>query len=207
MLKLFKEKFIFSQIVYSYIDNQIDVLPHYQPYQRYSYDEDLYKIEKEEEEEFTNFWRKFINIPYSTTYSLYRFHLADYRPYSMDTYIDYVESLESLLVPDGDEGNISKKFKNRGASILANVESKNKIKKNLFELYDRRSTIVHGKEKMTDIEKWTTEDWKAPIKLIRCYDRKIIKYVVDKNILDFDERKSEMKRIYDQNTTTDLMEA
>jgi hypothetical protein len=118
ILKLFKENFIFSGIVYSYVNGRLDILRHYNPYMHYTYDDNKYTIFENNEKKLKVFWsQSFDDMPYATFFPLYRFNLADYRAYSMESFVDYVESLEGILVPD--KNLITKKFQERGAFILS----------------------------------------------------------------------------------------
>jgi hypothetical protein len=193
ILKLFKNNFIFSGVVYFYPNGRIDILRHYNPFMCYTYDTDMYTISQEEEKKFIAFWTKSFDAPYNTFFPLYRFHLADYRPYSMDSYVDYVESIEGILVPD--DNSISKKFRERGAAILSYVDNGNRdeYEIKLKKAYERRSIIVHGKESMEKIQNMSGEDWIEPIREIRDYNRRIIKFIISENLFDYKKRRQRMK--------------
>jgi len=203
ILKLFKDNFIFSGVVYSYSNGRPDILRHYNPYMHYTYGKDQYTIFEEDEKELEDFWSKSADeIPYVTFFPLYRFNLADYRVYSMDSFVDYVESLEGILVPD--KNSISKKFQERGAYILSLEDEYNSIdfyKKDLRNAYDCRSTIVHGKKKMEEIEAMSKDDWKEPIKNLRNYNRIILKFIIVEKLFDYEKRKQRMKKIFDEPTS------
>jgi hypothetical protein len=77
----------------------------------YTYSANEYTIFEDDERKLKDFWsQSFKDMPYTTFFPLYKFNLADYRVYSMETFVDYVESLEGILVPDKDL--ISKNFEN-----------------------------------------------------------------------------------------------
>lgn len=197
ILKIYKDNFIFSGVVYPLSNGRPDILRHYNPYMHYTYNSDIYTISQEEEKKFIDFWCKSFDVPYNKFFPLYRFHLADYRPYSMDSFVDYVESLEGILVPD--ENSISKKFRERGAFILSseNNENSKNYKKTLEIAYNLRSTIVHGKKDMNKIQNMSSKDWIAPIRKIRDYNRRIIKYIIFEDLFDYEKRKQRMKDIFD----------
>ena len=201
ILKLFKEYFIFSGVTYQYSNRHVDPLVHYQPFQRYTYDDNAYTVLENEENSFLNFWNDFYKAPYNTLYPFYRFHLADYRPYSIDCYVDHVASIESLLVPDGNDGKITKKFQKRGAYIINHESSANfrDCERYLRKAYDLRSDIVHGNKQMDKgVATKSRDDWKDDIKKIRNYNRMIIRYIIKNGLCDFEKRKSKMKTIFDQ---------
>lgn len=130
VFKLFKDQLVLADYIFSETC-LIDRLPHYVYWEYEARKDPIFHLSLEEENEFHNFWKEFIEVN-PGNFSVYRFHLADYRPYLRDRLVDYVESLEVLFVPDSDEGEIAKKFRSRGSSILG-LEKEEKERKTLFE--------------------------------------------------------------------------
>ncbi len=189
IFKLFKDKLVFSQSVY-YRD-QHDLLPHYVHWIDKDRDKSIYKIEMIEETEFQSFWGKYFELD-PTNFAIYRFHLADYRPYLQDRFSDYVESIEYLLVPDSAGGKISYKFRQRGSIIIGrndNPEDKERIFSNLEEVYNLRSAIVHGdSDRVEKITNKRNKSWEDVTKPVREYCRDMIKYFLRANCL-YDNKK------------------
>jgi len=108
-----------------------------------------YFLGANEEATFADFWREFETIE-TKNFAVYRFNLADFRPYLRDSYVDYVEALEFLLVPDySGRGSISPKLSRRGGLILGLDKSfaeRKSISTRLLTEYRLRSALVHGDE-------------------------------------------------------------
>lgn len=63
--------------------------------------------------------------------------------------MDYVESLEHLLVPDSGDGEIGYKFRTGETLILGrekDSKDRNRVYNNLKTAYEFRSAIVHGED-------------------------------------------------------------
>jgi hypothetical protein len=140
---------------------------------------EVYCLRGDEQAEFERFWRELGGMK-PASFPLYRFTLADFRPYLYDRFVDYVESLECLLVPDSREGEMRYKFASRGAVVLDWSEDHNERKEIYHELkdaYDIRSDIVHGnvpdETKLTLGETRVTK-WEDANRIVREYDRKAI---------------------------------
>jgi len=87
-----------------------------------------YYMTLDEEKRVGSFWREHIPIN-SKNFAVYRFYLADFGPYLRPSRVSYVESLEHLLVPDSEGGEIAYKFRSRGALILGQDEQPTERKK------------------------------------------------------------------------------
>ncbi len=194
VFKLFKDSLVLSKIVV--IGTKIDYLPHYTHWIDQDRGVPLYHLSKNEEPEFCKFWEGYIEIN-PINFAVSRFNLADYRAYSTDRFVDYVESLEYLFVPDSGEGEISYKFRIRGTLILGIDKSSKKRRRifdNLKEAYSLRSAIVHGNQKKID-KYLRNRTWEDVIKPIRCYAREAIKYFYREGCLDnSDDRKKLIER-------------
>lgn len=207
LFKLFDDKFIFSNTVSRYIDNKLkerDTLPNFQPFEHRTYDAGPYLLETRDEDKFREFWARLIDMPYDTTYALQKFNLADHRPYCIDCFLDYVASIESLLVPDEEEGSPTTKFCNRGAIILCDDENKKSKGKYISNTYSLRSDIIHGNERVKEVWSWEVgNEWKDHINQIRKYNRLIIRYIIKDNyelLGDVDKRKKKMQDLFNPTT-------
>jgi hypothetical protein len=176
VFKLFKDSLVLANLVFG-ADRLLDQLPHYVHWLDKHRGLPVFKLSKSEEVEFIRYWSEFIDVP-PENFAVLRFHLADYRAYSRDRYVDYVESLEYLLVPDSDEGEIGYKFRSRGCLILGengDASDRERIYKELREAYSLRSAILHG-----DVEKESKTvrngRWEDKLQPIRHYDRQAIRY-------------------------------
>jgi hypothetical protein len=131
-----------------------------------------YYLSEKDEAEFRTFWKEFDSLEMSS-FPVYRFHLAEIRPYLRDRFSDFIESLEYLLVPDSGEGEIAFKFRLRGALILSPPENRREVYENLRDSYDLRSAIVHGNTNREGelIRKRAWEEW---IDLVRDYNRRVL---------------------------------
>lgn len=165
-----------------------------------------YRLKTSEEILFPAFWRKHIHIK-PKNFAVYRFHLADFRPYLRDCLVDHVESLEYLLVPDSNEGGIGHKFRTRGCLILSDSMSPS-VRKRTYERlrdeYAMRSALVHGDEK--DVQKLLpklakSRKWKDALPPIRHQVRKAIRYFFQKKCLDNVEKRKELVRALERDLT------
>ena len=172
IFKLFKNSIVKSNIVLITLNGKTEARfwRHYVHYSRVA--TPPYYLGESEEEDFKKFWREFGSIDMSN-FAVYRFHLAEIRPYLRDRFTDFVESLEYVLVPDSGEGEIAYKFRIRGALILSPPDNREAVYNNLKDAYDLRSAIVHGNAKREDelMRKRTWEEW---IDLVRDYSRQVL---------------------------------
>jgi hypothetical protein len=180
IFKLFKDGLVKSNIVFVQNRGKINSLL-WRHYVRWTHPETkvpAYILKRVEEPFFRKFWREFTSIDV-TNFAVYRFHLADFRPYLRDRFADYVESLEYLLVPDSGEGEIGYKFRTRGALTLSSPKGRGRVYEDLDDAYDLRSAVVHGvSEREAKIlrNRGDTEikGWEEMIRLTRNYDRRLI---------------------------------
>jgi hypothetical protein len=189
VFKLFKDSLVFSNVVvFGDPPSRAYGLRHYKPWSRVPIER--YSLADSEMKHFVDFWKRFIGMN-PGSFPVYRFHLADFRPYLRDRVVDYVDSLEYLFVPDSGEGEISYKFRSRGTLLIGydkDSESKEKIYEELKRAYALRSAIVHGNaDKESQLLKDTT--WEDEIGPIRCYDREAIKFFFLADCLDDSERR------------------
>lgn len=128
IFKLFKDAFITSQFVLKK-QNDIyiidDFIPHYIPWNINDLEIHKYCLKSDEESKFCDFWKEYRVIDYSN-FAVNRFHLADYRPYQQDRFIDYVLALEHLFVPEQGSGEISYKLRSRACIILGDKQPPDK---------------------------------------------------------------------------------
>lgn len=195
VFKLFKDSIVLSHVVIvGDPPSTVHEMRHYIPYSRLPIY--TYSLREGEDTEFAKFWTEFSRLN-PRNFAVYRFHLADFRPYLADRFVDYVESLEYMLVPDsgGREGEIRYKFSSRGTLILApNAEAdmREHLYRGLQHAYDLRSGIVHSgaSGESTDMP---LED---VIHLVRWHDREAIKFFFRADCLDRtkDYRASLLKR-------------
>jgi hypothetical protein len=190
VFKLFKDCLVLSNVVYMGRD-KFDSLPHYTHWIDKDRGVPLYYLSQEEEIEFCAFWDDFFEIN-AGNFAVSRFHLADYRANSADRFVDYVESLEYLFVPDSGESEIAYKFRQRGCMILGlngTPEKRKGILDALKDAYRLRSTIVHGGDfgKYIKGKKW--EDKLSPI---RNYAREAIRFFFRQGCLDDAKKRKEL---------------
>jgi hypothetical protein len=199
VFKLFKDSLVLSNFVFG-VNGLIDSPPHYTHWLDEHRGLPKFNLSQSEEVEFAKFWKEFVDLP-PGNFAVFRFHLADYRAYSRDRYADYVESLEYLLVPDSDEGEIGYKFRSRGCLILGEDGSpgeRERIYTDLKEAYSLRSAIVHG-----DTEKENklvpNGRWEDKLQPIRQYDRQAIRYFFRARCLSDSEKPRELleRRLFD----------
>ena len=182
VFKLFKDSLILSKFVF--IGTQPDYLPHYTHWIDSDRGVPLYRLNEDEETKFCKFWNEYIEVN-PKNFAVFRFHLADYSAYSTDRFVDYVESLEYLFVPDSGEGEIAYKFRTRGSLILGRnklPDKRRQIFSNLKNAYSLRSAIVHGRNNVNKLLRGRT--WEDNLQPIRCYARDAIKFFFQAGCLD-----------------------
>jgi hypothetical protein len=198
IFKLFKEGLVLSNyIIYGEFDDidglKFDHLPHYTHYPDGVRSFPGYIISSEEETSFIKFWNEFKDLPYDN-FAVYKFHLADFEPFSRDTLTNYVESLEYLLVPDSSEGEIAYKFRSRGALVIGRDKDANERKeiyRNLDNSYKLRSAIVHGNNS-NERKLLNGKTWEGFHRFLRTYVREAIQFFFRKNCLDSNSKRKEL---------------
>lgn len=197
VFKLFKDSLVLSNTILAG-NNIIDELPHYTHWVDKDRGVPLYYLSEDEESTFCEFWKEFFEIDYDN-FAVNRFHLADYVAYSTDRFVNYVEALEYLFVPDSDEGEISYKFRSRGAQILGKnkkPDNREKIYLELKHAYKLRSDIVHGETSKGINKLLRNKTWEENIRPIRCYSRDAIKFFFHAGCLDnANKRRKLMEKI------------
>ena len=122
--RLFKEtrNGVYSRVFLEEEGKDKRALPfrHYFPFSRDVWQ--YYLLKDKEQNGFAELWREITKMNFSN-FAVYRFALADFRPYLYDRFSDYVESMENLLVPDYSDGQLSYKFSSRGSMILGRSSS------------------------------------------------------------------------------------
>jgi hypothetical protein len=184
IFKLFKDSLVLSRCIFDET-KLVDLAPHYTHYIDQHRGVPPYHLARSEESEFAAFWNEFTLLP-PTDFAVHRFHLADYRAYSSDRFVDYVESLEYLLVPDSDEGEISYKFRTRAALLLGRnkgADERDSLLSEFKQAYHLRSVIVHG-DKKEEVKLVPNSRWEDRIRPVRCHDREVIKYFFREECLD-----------------------
>jgi hypothetical protein len=151
-----------------------------------------YHLTLDEEKRLDPFWREHISIN-SKNFAVYQFHLADFGPYLRPSFVNYVESLEYLLVPDSEGGEIAYKFRSRGALILGQDKQpaeRKMIYARLKESYSLRSAIVHGASEEKHRKRFCelagiADEWSdALLSVIRCDARRALCYFFRERCLD-----------------------
>jgi hypothetical protein len=155
-----------------------------------------YLLKENEQEEFAALWKRTRNMNFAN-YAVYRFTLADFRPYLYDRFSDYVESMENLLVPDYGDGQLSYKLSSRGAMILGrSVISKNRaeIYEDLKWAYALRSKIVHGPvpDETSLGGRLSIRKWEKANEIVRKYDRDLILFFHSKGCIDDSVKRREL---------------
>ncbi len=181
VFKLFKDGLVKSNIVFIQHESVTNNLlwRHYVRWTNPKTSVPTYMLNRNEEPLFSEFWREFASID-PANFAVYRFHLADFRPYLRDRFADYVESLEYLLVPDSGEGEIGYKFRTRGALTLAPPDDREDVSEDLDDAYNLRSAVVHGisEREAKILSRRGGADqirgWEKMIRLARNYDRQLI---------------------------------
>ena len=193
VFKLFKDDVIASNLVLVE-QKHADHLPHYTPWSDPDRGTPIYQLDKDEEQDFIEFWNKYIKIGQSN-FAASRFHLADYQPYSTGRFVSYVESLEYLLVPDSGEGEIAYKFRFRGTILFGSDKSQDERKgllNDLKDAYSLRSAIVHGATTRRRDKFLGGRSWEEKLKPVRCLSREAIKFFFDKGCLNDNNARKEL---------------
>ncbi len=193
VLKLFKEGLVASDRVFVLNDNSARFFrfPHYVPWNRPENPPEEYFLSKGEETGFSKFWTEFSAIN-TRNFGVYRFHLANFRPFLADRYVDHVESLEFLFVPDSFEREIGLKFRTRGALLLANAkEVRKNVLSDLRNAYGLRSAIVHGNSSKEARLLGDSTKWEEKIRIVGNYNRSAIRLFFRNRTLD--ENKSRLR--------------
>jgi hypothetical protein len=180
VFKLFKSFLVISNLVFitDQSDTKAHVWRHYVHWISRVRKPPIYSLSQSEEQRFREFWNEFRSIN-SRNFAVYRFHLADIRPYLRDRFSDYVESMEYLLVPDSGQGEIAYKFRTRGALVIGTDGNRQQVYRDLDDSYDLRSAIVHGISERENkiLRKKAVDEVEAleeMIRLARDYDRRLI---------------------------------
>jgi len=184
VFKLFKDRLVLSNIILAG-NKKIYKLPHYTHWVDGDRGVPLYYLNEDEESTFCEFWKEFFEIDYAN-FAVNRFHLADYMAYSTDRFVNYVEALEYLFVPDSKDGEISYKFRSRGAQIFGKnkePDDREEIYLELKDAYKLRSAIVHGETNKIN-KLLRNKTWEENIQPIRCYSREAIKFFFQAGCLD-----------------------
>lgn len=172
VMKLFKDAVVTSNVYVS--PDSTRRLRHYKIFTKVPRN---YFLEASEVESFRAFWNEFRSIS-TREFVVRSFHDAIYRPYLNQRIVDYVVTLENLLVPDGIAGKVAYRFRTRGAVLLASPDTpevKRRVYTDLNKYYTIRSQQVHG-------GKWKgpgTRDgdgWEELLRPIRNYAREAIVY-------------------------------
>ena len=193
LFKLYRDNLVLSNIILNEKGQIIDQLPHYTYWKDVDRKLSNYLISKKEEQDFKSFWNKYTKINYFN-FALNRFHIADYNVYSEFRLINYVECLEFLFVPDSSSGEISYKFKIRGTKILGESKTqseKENILMNLKNLYNLRSSIVHGNTKKK-IKLKSDKKWEDFLVILRDYCRESIKFIFEFGCLDDSSKRKDI---------------
>ena len=143
IFKLFKEGAI---NFLGYLNDHSEFLNRkpYQVYWRRPPNRIQYVIRQNEEKSFVSFWNSFREIS-TVDFAIYRFHQADFKFQYPDRFLDYVLSIESLMIPDG-KGQKSAQFV-KGAYILSKMDkslNRKYLTHYLGNVYEKRGSIVHG---------------------------------------------------------------
>ncbi len=171
IMKLFKDNTILACFYSEKI--HFSGVPHYTVWRR----EPLYKLTSREVPRFQDFWRHYRKISLGN-FAVNMFSIADYLPYNIHTFLNYVAALEYLFCPDNRQ-ELKYRFSLTGSLILSSLL--NKKRENIFEelqnIYKKRSEIIHGHEKEVKI---TNPD----LLKLRNYCRCAIIYSFDQGLFD-----------------------
>lgn len=192
IFKLFKDAHVLSSLGFIRSENVIRSIHwrHYFHWRRVELP--TYLLTGNEEAQFAEFWKEFDKLR-PENFAVYRFHLADFRPYLRDRFVDYVESLECLLVPDSERGKIGYKFRSRGTHILGRhlqTEARERLPGELKYAYELRSAIVHGDTIRESKLIPTSDMWEGKIGMVRRHDREAIKLFFREKCLDDSKTRS-----------------
>jgi hypothetical protein len=152
-----------------------------------------FSLALDEEDDFIKFWKDFFDVN-ADNFAVSRFNYADFNPSLRDKIVNYIESLEFMLVPDSSEGEISYKFRSRGALVLGSSNDP-KNKENLFEYlkdaYSLRSAIVHGDINRENklLKKRNLDNY---IRDLRKFTSQAIKFFYIKGCLDNNDKRSKL---------------
>ena len=122
---------------------------------RHRFIPDTYTISAGERLEVNSMWSAIgsrLTEPASQSLGLAirRFRDASQRSIPADALVDYIISMEALLLA-GDHGKTTEAFVQRGAAILGGSrEEKREIRRRLEHFYNLRSEVVHGRNDFTD---------------------------------------------------------
>ena len=156
-----------------------------------------YYLKENEQRNFAEFWKGLTGLD-PTNFAVYRFALADFRPYLYDRFADYVESMEYLFVPDSGGGENRYKFSSRSALILGRYEAGSKrlqIYEEMKDAYDTRSAIVHGTVPAEDrlhIGENKFSRWEDANQLLRQYNREAILFFFNRACLGDRNKRTEL---------------
>jgi len=196
--KLFKGAHVLSNLAFFSKDGKM-TFRHWRHYFHWRRCElTAFFLGKGEEIAFKKFWNEFAEIN-TENFAVYRFHLADFRPYLRDRFVDHVESLEYLFVPDSDEHRIGYKFRSRGTMVLGEhlaTEERVDLFKQLKDAYDLRSAIVHGNTTEESRLLPSSDLWEERIEIVRRHNIAAIKLLFRAGVLDnYEKRKAFMKTV------------
>lgn len=158
---------------------------------------DPYRLLSNEQTSFARFWSRLADLD-SQNFAVYRFALADFRPYMYDRFTDYVESMEYLFVPDSAGGEIRHKLSSRASMILGRYEApsrRQQIYEEIKDAYDIRSSIVHGtvpEESELRLGERRLSRWEDANQLLRHYDREGILFFFDRACLGYPKTRRDL---------------
>jgi hypothetical protein len=116
-----------------------------------------YLLSGKEVNEFRDFWSRFEKIDLehysSLNIAVERFNYAYERNRLEDKLIDYMIAFEALFSKKGETGEFRHKLSTRVSRLLKqNYEERKEIAKIMKEIYDKRSTIIHGERDNLTLE-------------------------------------------------------
>ena len=208
-LKLFKNAYVQSHYVYPDRGGRDawDKLRHYVSFDQWSSILD-YQLLGSEIEALSRHWELFVEVD-PGLFPAYRFHLAEFRPYDPDRFVDYIQCLESLFVPD-DTAAKGKKLRERAAVILGDGsdEGRTRLCQQVHAAWGLRSSIVHGdaysrrdvarrnlKERITDQGAGDMDGWWMELHWARNLARRALRFFVESDLLDSDKRKKYLQEV------------
>lgn len=203
VFKLFKNDPLLSSTVF--VGDSLERIK-FEEYLYYVGDDRLsipqYHLTADEEEEIKSFWKDYSSIN-TSNFAVCMFHLADFGPYLRPSFVNYVESLEYLLVPDSDEGEIGYKFASRGALILGERGNREETYDRLKAEYGLRSALVHGNDRKQsecrrklDRLAGRTLEWNDLLSVVRCDARLALQYFFKVGCLDrLNERRTLLRKL------------
>ena len=190
--KLFQDRVISATNIFYIWGNVFhhDNLPHYAFYKnrKGSDYEKPYLITEAGERRFQAHFELFMQLDVRVS-PIRLFNLADFRPFVEERFLDYVISMDGLLVPS--KTNITNLFKQYGSLVLGD-EVDEEMLESIFKL---RHSMVHGNYE-EKIDRMDGKTWEELVIPVRQYARQVIVYFHERGLIeDVDKRKKHLESL------------